>query len=163
MEKYSLQGVAIISTVSATFASILAYVEKMTEPLLVLLIVVIIDYITGMIKGWKNKELNSRQGIWGIIKKICYFLIVIAAMGVDWVVQYGAYHFNIQIQFTGAITLLVIIWLIINELISILENLIDIIGIPTPGILADLLSHLKKSTEEKGILQGNENESEGNK
>lgn len=43
---------------------------------------------------------------------------------------------------------MVIVWLIINELLSILEN-VEAIGVPVPAFLRKLLGRLKVSTEAK--------------
>ena len=45
--------------------------------------------------------------------------------------------------------LLVTIWLILNECISILENISEI-GVPLPSFLVALIQKLKKTTENKG-------------
>ena len=44
---------------------------------------------------------------------------------------------------------MVIVWLILNECISILEN-IDKIGVPVPDFLMSLVKRLKSNTEQKG-------------
>ena len=41
------------------------------------------------------------------------------------------------------------IWLILNECISILENISEI-GVPLPSFLVALIQKLKKTTENKG-------------
>ena len=45
--------------------------------------------------------------------------------------------------------LLVTVWLIFNECISILENVAEI-GAPMPPFLVKLIGKLKKTTEDKG-------------
>ena len=49
-----------------------------------------------------------------------------------------------------------VIWLVINELISILEN-VAALGAPVPGFLQSLIKRLKVSVEDK-IPAGNEEE-----
>ena len=51
-----------------------------------------------------------------------------------------------------AVGLLVIVWLIINELISILENS-GKIGVPMPDFLMKLLDRLKQTTEKKAEVE----------
>ena len=38
-----------------------------------LIVVVILDYITGVIAAWYNKKLDSKVGLKGIVKKLTYF------------------------------------------------------------------------------------------
>ena len=47
------------------------------------------------------------------------------------------------------ISLLVVTWLIVNESISILENLV-LIGVPFPSFLSRIVQRLKTSVEQKG-------------
>ena len=57
-----------------TFAAIVgglsAYLNIMAVPVIVLLVVMIIDYATGMFKAWINASLSSRIGLIGILKKV---------------------------------------------------------------------------------------------
>ena len=43
----------------------------------------VIDFFTGILKGIINKELNSQTCLKGIVKKCCYFLLVIIAVALD--------------------------------------------------------------------------------
>ena len=50
---------------------------------IILIIFIVIDYITGILKAIYNKELNSRIGAKGIIKKVGYIFIVIISSLLD--------------------------------------------------------------------------------
>ena len=67
-----------------------AYGIQLLVPVLVLLVVMVLDYITGMTKAWNAGELSSRVGLWGILKKVGYLVIVGVACVVDWLLRYGA-------------------------------------------------------------------------
>ena len=53
-----------------------------------------------------------------------------------------------EIGIRFAVGLLVTFWLIVNELISILENVSEI-GVPLPAFLQKLISRLKVNIEKK--------------
>ena len=52
--------------------SIVYYLNAVAAPVVLLVLVMAIDYITGMISAWKNRELSSREGLFGIVKKLYY-------------------------------------------------------------------------------------------
>ncbi|MBR3240422.1 MAG: phage holin family protein, partial [Oscillospiraceae bacterium] len=57
-----------------------AYFRQLLAPVIVLLIVMIIDYVTGMVQAWASSTLSSRVGIMGIVKKIGYLLAIAVAV-----------------------------------------------------------------------------------
>lgn len=132
------------------FASILgglaAYFKVMAIPITVLITVMLIDYISGMTKAWITSELSSKIGLRGIIKKLCYLLVVCVAAVVDWLITSGLKNIGVQIVATYYIGVIVTVWLIINELISILENL-GAIGVPLPAFLTKLVKRLKSEVD----------------
>lgn len=65
----------------------------------------------------------------------------------DYLVSMLGGKFGLELQNVFFVGLLVIIWLIINECISILENT-DEMGLPVPDFIKALLKRLKKHTEE---------------
>ena len=100
-----------------------------------------------MAAAWHNKKLSSKKGLSGIIKKISYLALVCVGMGVDWLIYSGLKQVGIiDLNYTIFFGLLVTIWLIINELISILENL-GSIGVPLPKFLFAVIKRLKNHTE----------------
>ena len=142
----------IKAALAAALGALCAYGIQLLVPVLVLLVVMVLDYITGMAKAWHAGELSSRVGLWGILKKVGYLVIVGVACVVDWLLRYGADFLFASI---------VIIWLVINELLSILEN-VSAIGAPVPGFMQALLKKLKVHTEDTAEenLPGEENSDE---
>lgn len=133
---------------AAVIGGISAYMRLMFVPLVILLAVMIIDYMSGMLKAWATDALSSRVGIHGIIKKLCYLMLVCVAGVVDWLLWSGLRQVGIALNFGFCFGLIVTIWLIINELISILENL-EALKVPMPSFLKKLVKHLQKTVEVK--------------
>ena len=123
------------------------YFKKLLAPLIIMLIAMAIDYITGMIKAYMQKELSSKKGMIGIFKKFAYILVVVVGIIADYLCKLFISEFDINFTFTIPIALLLAIWLTINELISILENL-NAINVPMPKFLQTLISKLKNTVEE---------------
>ena len=68
-------------------AAVGAYFHELLGPLIVLGIVMLADYITGLAEAWVNGTLCSRVGIIGIIKKVAYLFVVGVAIVADWIIQ----------------------------------------------------------------------------
>ena len=99
--------------------------------LICLVIAIVLDYISGLIKAYTNKQLSSKIGFKGILKKVGILLIVMLSVLVDRVTGN-----------TGAIRTLVIYYFVANEGLSILENLGQA-GIPIPKGIKKALKILK--------------------
>ena len=99
----------------------IAYVLGGFDTILVTLFTfMIVDYITGVLKAIRLKQLNSQIGAKGIVKKIGYLVIVVIAVKLDSILGNTSYIRN-----------LVIFGFISNEGISILENA-TLLEIPIP-------------------------------
>lgn len=98
--------------------------------LIVLLIFISMDYLTGVICGIANKELSSETGFKGLLKKVLILCIVAVAHLVGYVTG------------IAEIRSFVIGFYIANEGISILEN-IGNLGIPLPSKLISILKQIK--------------------
>ena len=100
-----------------------------------LLIVIVIDYLTGIASAIYNKELSSKTGFKGIIKKFCYLLIVALSVVID----------NLLGQ-SGLIRSLVIYFFVANDGLSIIENMAEM-NVKLPQKLIDALQQIKKKGE----------------
>ena len=107
----------------------------------------VIDFVTGILKGIINKELNSQTCLKGIVKKCCYFLLVIVAVALD----------RLYPEAQGLVRTLVCYFLVATDGISILENVGEC-GVPYPKFLKNILEQLKdKSDEGTGLVEKSEN------
>ena len=134
---------------SAALAALISYLGVVAIPVTVLMTAMIIDYVRGMAAAWHNKKLSSKKGLSGIIKKISYLALVCVGMGVDWVIYYGIKSVGVDMGYTFFFGVLVAVWLITNELISILENL-ESIRAPMPTFLIKIVKRLKITAENVG-------------
>ena len=133
--------------ISAVFAGLLYYLGIVAVPIIMLVFAMIIDYITGMSAAWYNSELSSKKGIKGIVKKVSYLALVVVAMIIDWLISQGLQQINVDLHYSVFFAVLVAVWLIINELISTLENL-SRMGVPIPSFLKKIINRLKTTVDE---------------
>ena len=141
-------GNSVTAILAAAVGALCSYFAELVVPLAGLLLVMLADYVSGMAKAWSTGTLCSRTGLRGIVKKLGYLVLVGAAGVVDWLVRYGLAQAGVEVSFQFLIAAMVIVWLIINELISILEN-VAAMGSPVPGFLQKLLGKLKNAVEKK--------------
>lgn len=135
----------IQATVSVAVGALAAYFNILLIPVLVLFAVMVIDYCTGMASAYKNKEIKSKTGLIGILKKLSYLVLVCVGGVVDYLICAGLASVGIDYS-SYCFGLIVAVWLIINELISILENLSEL-GTPIPPFLVKIVHRLKNTVE----------------
>lgn len=112
----------IVNLILGGLLSIVFYITGGHDDLVgTLAIVMLTDYISGIIKSIITEKTNSRTGIKGALKKVMMILVLTAVWKADEILK-G------PIQFKSIITCI----FIGNEIISILENAI-IAGIPIPN------------------------------
>lgn len=100
-----------------------------------ILMLSVLDYATGILKGIYEKKLSSEIGYKGIIKKVMMFVVICAAYTLQ-----GAISDQIPLR---EIT---IMFFIANEGISLLENASVII--PVPSKIKEVLLQLRDNSEE---------------
>ncbi|WP_283608309.1 phage holin family protein [Faecalispora anaeroviscerum] len=131
------------------FAALSAWLGILAIPVYLLVACNIIDYGTGLAAAkYRGQKVNSYTGFRGIAKKICMWLLVGVGAIFDILLAYAAEQVGIVLNFGYAIACLVAIWLICNELISILENMADI-GVNLPPFLMRFVDNLKSQVETK--------------
>lgn len=112
-----------------------------------LLVFVIVDYITGVIAGFRNGELSSKRGFKGILTKVAIFCVVAVAHKLDQILSDG--HF-----FRDTI----IFFYLSNELLSIVEN-VGKAGVPFPEEFRKAVEILRGKEKEKQYQNFNKGES----
>lgn len=147
-----IQGAA-----SAVLAWIADRLGILFPVLIVLIFMMVLDYITGMMASMKEAVdhpddpeygWNSKKGLKGIIKKVGYICMIAVAMVVDYIIADVAGHLGLHIPTTTFFGLLVAIWYILNELLSVTENA-GRMGTPVPEWLKKYIALLKQQIDEE--------------
>ncbi|AZJ43686.1 phage holin family protein [Bacillus siamensis] len=102
-----------------------------------LLILSILDVITGIIKAWKMKQLRSRSAWFGYVRKMLSFMVVIVANIIDTITNLN-----------GVLTFGTVLFYIANEGLSITENLAQI-GVKIPAVITDRLHVIESDNDQK--------------
>lgn len=113
-------GVGVLAGVWASLALVLQ----------VLLLLMVLDFVTGIAVAIQRGEVNSQKSYQGIGKKV----IVLALITATAIIQQ---HLSVDLP----IVEIVAGFYIANEFISILENA-ALAGVPVPGALRDMLQKL---------------------
>lgn len=103
-----------------------------------LLILMVLDYITGVLVGIVRKKIDSRIGFKGILRKVLMLVVVAVGHVLDAYVLGGD---------TDVCRTLVCGFYVANEGISILENTARM-GVRYPKKLLNILKQLKTESEE---------------
>lgn len=126
--------------------------DVISPAIILLIILTIVDYFSGMLASKKeavehpnDKKYgwSSKKSIIGIYKKLGYILSVLVALSTDYLIYALLREVGVEYQIKTLFGLLVTIWFIINELLSILENA-GRMGVVLPKFLQNVLSELKR-------------------
>jgi toxin secretion/phage lysis holin len=149
-----MEGNEIIKwSLSAIVGLILSFFNKYGVLIIFVSGAVLLDILTGLIKGKLRQEINSRAAYIGFWKKIALFAGLGFGLFLDAVVQYALLSYGGQslpsfllqnIPFAHIIG----IYIILNESISIVENL-HVCGVKIPSFIVNML-RISKEDIDKG-------------
>lgn len=135
----------IVSVTAGTIGSLLInLIGKPTDDLMILLLLMIIDLITGTLVSavWhkssktKSGKLSSRVMFKGVVKKVLTLVIVVIAYQLDILLGINVIRY------------IAIIMLIIEEILSIIET-ITLTGLKVPAIITKALDILERSVKDE--------------
>ena len=109
--------------------------------LMVLVCFMVLDYCTGVVRAFINKEVSSDIGLKGIARKAVILIVLIVAVLLDRLLNIGTWVFRTIVCY----------FYIANEGISLLENCSGL-GLPVPESIQNALIQLKDG--EKKELKG---------
>ena len=122
-------------------------------PVALLVVGNVTDYITGIAAcQYREEQVSSYKGIRGIYKKIGMWILIFIGWMMDMLIGYTVQYIGLNISLPYIVATVVAVWLICNEVISILENLIDI-GVDIPPFLMPLAKMIKGQVEDKTKLE----------
>lgn len=117
-------------------------------------------YDTGLMASkYRSQDINSYKSIRGIFKKVSMWLLVVVGAIIDELLLYAATTIGKPVPVTFLIACIVAMWLICNEIISILENIQDM-GVNIPAFLQPLVKHIRSQVEERINIDEKDSEDE---
>ena len=102
-----------------------------------LMILMIVDIVTGFAKAFKNKDLWSKKSLIGTAKKMLIFCIIILANVIDMI-----------LNLNGALVTMTVLYYIAHEGLSIVENCAEI-GILVPEEIKNKLKVMNDENNNK--------------
>lgn len=144
-------------TVIAAVSALMGWLGILAVPVLLLVLCNVIDYGTGLVAvKYRNDGISSYKSIRGIFKKICMWILVIIGAVVDILINYAVECAGVDLIIPFVVATVVAVWLVVNEIISILENVNDILGEKMPPFLMPLLKYIKRQVENKASFAEDE-------
>ncbi|MBQ6358916.1 MAG: phage holin family protein [Clostridia bacterium] len=143
--------------VSAAVGWISARLGHLFWPLVILGIMMLVDYFSGMMAskaeairhpgdpayGW-----SSRKGLLGILKKLGYGALIAVAVCLDLIILHGVTMMGLECPVKGLFGLIITVWLVLNEMLSVIENA-GRMGVNVPSWLARYIAVLKGKIDEQ--------------
>lgn len=144
------------AAVAATLGVLTAWLGILAMPLYILVGLGFLDYITGYLAApHRGQQRKSETAFGGIVKKVCTWLVVALGSVLDWVVAYAGDTVGLRLPVEFLVAALVAVWLICNEVISILENIGDL-GVDLPPFLIALVSWVRAGAQHQGEAPRND-------
>lgn len=113
------------------------------------LVLNVVDYVYGVLKAMATNTMSSAKGAKGVVKKVSYWVVIVLAFGLSCVfVEIGA-AVGVDLGFLQLLGWFVLAIYIINEITSILENMVAL-GVDVPPILLKGLAAAKTAVDTAG-------------
>lgn len=146
----------IKATVIAVVSALMSWLGILAIPVFLLVGCNVIDYVTGLLAAkYRTEDINSYKSIRGIIKKVCMWLLVVVGAWLDILINYAIHTAGIALTIPFVVSTVVAVWLVVNEMISILENMLDI-GVDMPPFLMPVVRYIKKQVEHTAKIEESE-------
>lgn len=130
--------------------SVTSFLGILAVPIYILVFSNVIDYVTAIgASSNRGENKSSNKSFKGIKKKVSMWLLVVVGVLIDQLVLYTSNMVGINLPFNYLVACIVAMWLCVNELISILENLKDILGDDMPTFLLPLVKNIRSQVEDK--------------
>lgn len=141
---------------TTVFTAIFSTLGLLTIPIILLVGANIVDYITSLsAAASRGESIRGQLGFRGVMKKIHMYFLILMGGALDILLKYTMGAFNLDEIFTikvmnldFLIATVIALWLLFNEMISILENMSDA-GTSIPPFLYPLLKKIQGELDDR--------------
>ena len=154
------QATYIKAVFTAVFAFLSSLLGILALPIILMVTCNVIDYITGlMATPYRKQDINSYKSIRGVKKKVSMWLLVVVGAVMDQLIKYACETVGYESPASFLVACIVAIWIICNEIISILENVKDM-GVAVPSFLEPLARNIKTQIDDRASIEEKDSEGE---
>ena len=147
LHKVNLIGGAVVAVLSAVFG-------KFWYLFCAFLVLNVVDYVTGILKARFTKSENSNKGWKGIVKKVGYWVCIAIGFFIAVCFTEMGKLIGIDLAFTQFFGWFTLATFIVNEIRSILENLV-LMDVEVPHLLIKGLEVASMLASEKELKNEN--------
>lgn len=119
------------------------------EIIVILALFMVMDYITGVVLALMEGKFCRSLGTKGAVKKLGYIILVVVGFLADFTITLLVQKTGIKFNTNGSLGLLVVLYLIGNEGLSITKNLIGM-GLPAPPFLVKSFGLMQDTANKLG-------------
>lgn len=153
MERMKIATIGVLS-------ALMSWLGVLAVPVFMLVGCNVLDYITGLLaSSYRNEVISSYKGMKGIIKKVCMWVLVLIGAWVDILLNFALDCGGLNFSLPFVVAIVVAVWQVVNEIISILENIKDI-GVEIPPFLLPLMKNVRTKIEDTAQVDEEEGEEE---
>lgn len=131
--------------ISALCGLILSFTQKYGIMIIFVAIAIVFDFATGLIKANIKGEVSSEIGRKGFFKKMALLICLFFGFFLDFVIPYMCGRVSVKIPFDTPFGLIICFYIVLNECISICENLYAC----NPGIMPKWIVRILQSAKEQ--------------
>ena len=137
---------------STLLGLILSFTQRYGIMIILVAVAIVFDFATGLIKAKIQGEVSSDIGTKGFFKKIALLVCLFFGFFLDYAIPYMCASINVKIPFETPFGLIICFYIVMNECISICENLY----VCDPGIMPKWIVKMLKSAKEQIEDKGGE-------
>lgn len=130
---------------STLLGLILSFTQKYGIMIILVAVAIVFDFVTGVIKASIKEEVSSEIGKKGFFKKMALLICLFFGFFLDFVIPYMCATISIKIPFETPFGLIICFYIVLNESISICENLYAC----NPGIMPTWIVRILRSAKEQ--------------
>lgn len=130
---------------STLLGLILSFTQKYGIMIILVAVAIVFDFVTGIIKASIKEEVSSEIGKKGFFKKMALLICLFFGFFLDFVIPYMCATISIKIPFETPFGLIICFYIVLNESISICENLYAC----NPGIMPTWIVRILRSAKEQ--------------
>lgn len=129
---------------------ILSFTQRYGVMIILVCVAIVFDFATGLVKAKIEEDLSSEIGIKGFFKKVALLICLFFGFFLDFVIPYMVASIGIKLPFETPFGLIICFYIVLNESISICENLYACNPGIMPKWIVKMLKSAKQQIDEKG-------------